>query len=210
LTDAVLERGDTLVIASHNPDKLREIGKLLAPYGLKIESAADLGLDEPQETGSTFEANAELKAATAAIASGLPALADDSGLAVDALAGEPGVRSARWAGPDRDFVRAMREVEKRLVACGATTPEMRRARFVAVVCLASPSGKVETFRGEVEGTIVWPPRGRGGFGYDPMFQPDGEERTFAEMSAAEKHALSHRARALAAFAAAKLGAGSER
>jgi len=208
LTDAVLERGDTLVIASHNPDKLREIGKLLAPYGLKIESAAELGLDEPQETGSTFEANAELKAVMAAIASGLPALADDSGLAVDALGGEPGVRSARWAGPDRDFVRAMREVEKRLVACGATTPEMRRARFVAVVCLASPSGKVETFRGEVAGTIVWPPRGRGGFGYDPMFQPDGEERTFAEMSTAEKHALSHRARALAAFAAAKLGAGS--
>ncbi len=140
----MLERGDTLVIATHNPDKLREIGKLLAPYGLKMKSAGELGLDEPEETGSTFEANAELKAATAAIATGLPALADDSGLVVDALGGEPGVRSARWAGPDRDFVRAMREVEKRLVACGATTPEKRRARFVAVVCLAAPSGKVET------------------------------------------------------------------
>jgi len=195
------------VIASHNPDKLREIAELIAPHGLKIQAAAELGLDEPEETGSTFEANAELKAVTAAIASGLHALADDSGLAVDALGGEPGVHSARFAGPERDFTRAMREVEKRLVACGATTPDRRRARFVAVVCLASPTGKVETFRGEVEGTLVWPPRGAGGFGYDPMFQPDGHERTFAEMSTAEKHALSHRARALAAFAAAKLAAG---
>jgi len=206
LTDVVLEQGDTLVIASHNPDKLREIAELIAPHGLKAETAAELGLDEPEETGSTFEANAELKALTAAIATGLPALADDSGLMVDALDGAPGVHSARFAGPDRDFTRAMREVEKRLVAAGATTPDKRRARFVAVVCLASPTGKAETFRGEVAGTLVWPPRGSGGFGYDPMFQPDGCERTFAEMSASEKHGLSHRARALAAFAAAKLAA----
>ncbi len=206
----MLERGDTLVIASHNAGKLREISELIAPYGLKTETAAEAGLDEPEETGSTFEANAELKAVAAAIASGLPALADDSGLAVDALDGEPGVHSARFAGPDRDFARAMREIEKRPVDAGATTPQTRRARFIAVVCLASPSGHAETFRGEVAGTLVWPPRGSGGFGYDPIFQPDGHQRTFAEMPPAEKHALSHRARALAAFAAAKLGAGPAR
>jgi XTP/dITP diphosphohydrolase len=206
LSGAVLKQGDTLVIASHNPDKVREIAGLLVPFGLKTRSAADLDLPEPEETGLTFEANARLKAVTAAIASGLPALADDSGLVVDALAGEPGVHSARWAGPDRDFVRVMRDLEKRLVACGATTPDKRRARFVAVVCLASPEGRAEVFRGEVEGTLVWPPRGAGGFGYDPMFQPRGHDRTFGEMSVAEKHALSHRARALAAFVKARLAA----
>ncbi len=194
------------MIASHNPDKLHEIAALIAPFGLRARSAADFGLVAPEETGSTFAANARLKAVAAAIASGLPALADDSGLVVAALDGEPGIHSARWAGPDRDFVHAMRAVERRLVAVGATTPDKRRARFVAVVCLASPEGGGETFRGEVDGILVWPPRGHGGFGYDPMFQPAGSERTFGEMSVAEKHAVSHRARALAAFAAAKLAA----
>lgn len=200
-----LKPGDTVVVASHNRDKLAEITDLLAPFNLAVRSAADLGLPEPEETGQTFEANAELKAIAAAIASGHPALADDSGLVIDALGGEPGVHSARLAGPERDFARAMRVVEERLVDCGATTPARRRARFVAVVCLASPEGVSETFRGEVAGTLVWPPRGEGGFGYDPMFQPDGHQRTFAEMALAEKHALSHRARALAAFAKARLG-----
>jgi XTP/dITP diphosphohydrolase len=206
----MLKRGDTLVVASHNQDKLREIAELLAPFGLAMRSAAELGLPEPEESGLTFEENARLKAVAAAIASGLPALADDSGLAVGALNGEPGVHSARWAGADRDFVRAMRAVERKLVAAGATTPDKRRARFVAVVCLASPEGRSETYRGEVEGTLIWPPRGANGFGYDPVFVPDGHDRTFGEMSAAEKHALSHRARALAAFADARLGPNARR
>ena len=192
-----------MVVASHNQDKLREIAELLAPFGLVMRSAAELGLPEPEETGLTFEENARLKAVAAAIASGLPALADDSGLAVGALNGEPGVHSARWAGADRDFVRAMRAVERKLVAAGATTPDKRRARFVAVVCFATPEGKSETFRGEVAGTLVWPPRGDNGFGYDPAFQPDGHDRTFGEMAPAEKHALSHRRRALEAFAHAR-------
>lgn len=201
----MLKRGDTLVIATHNPDKLREIAGLLAPFGLKTRSAAALGLPEPDETGATLAVNARLKAVAAAIASGWPALADDSGLVVAALGGEPGVHSARWAGADRDYTRAMRDLEKKLVACGATTPAKRRAGFISVVCLASPEGISQTFRGEVTGTLVWPPRGEGGFGYDPMFQPDGHDRTFGEMSVADKQALSHRARALAAFAGASLG-----
>ena len=201
----MLKRGETLVLASHNQDKLREITKLLAPFGLATRSAAELDLPEPEEPGATFEENAQLKAVAAAIASGLPALADDSGLAVDALNGEPGVHSARWAGADRDFVRAMRAVERKLTETGATTPDKRRARFVAVVCLASPEGRSETYRGEVEGRLIWPPRGTNGFGYDPIFMPDGHDRTFGEMTATEKHTLSHRARALAAFAGARLG-----
>ena len=204
MTATGLKRGDTLVVASHNPDKLREIAELLAPYGLAMRSAAELGLPEPEETGATFEDNARLKAVAAAIASGLPALADDSGLAVDALNGDPGVHSARWAGADRDFTHAMRAVERKLTAAGATTPDERRARFVAVVCFASPEGGSETYRGEVEGTLVWPPRGANGFGYDPVFMPDGHGRTFGEMTAVEKGTLSHRARGLAAFADARL------
>jgi XTP/dITP diphosphohydrolase len=186
---------------------------LLAPYGLVARSAGDLGLPEPEETGTTFEANAILKAVAAAKASGQVALADDSGLAVDALGGDPGVNSARWAGPDKDFAIAMRKVEDRLIVLGATTPAKRRARFVAVLCLAEPNDGSETFRGEVEGTLVWPPRGTNGFGYDPMFLPDGHDITFGEMNADAKHGwshgsdgtLSHRARAFAAFARARLG-----
>jgi XTP/dITP diphosphohydrolase len=206
-----LDKGDTLVVATHNKGKLREIEELVRPFGLKVTSAGALGLPEPEETGTTFESNAELKAVAAAKASGLPALADDSGLAVDALGGEPGIYSARWAGPDKDFARAMRLVEERLEIAGALTPAKRTARFVAALCLAFPEGATETWRGEVEGTLVWPPRGDQGFGYDPMFLPDGYDRTFGEMPADAKHGwdgsgegLSHRARAFAKFARARL------
>jgi XTP/dITP diphosphohydrolase len=202
-----LHRGDRLVVASHNPGKVKELAELIRPFGIMVVSANELSLIEPEETGATFEANAEMKARSAAEAAGLPALADDSGLCVDALGGEPGVLSARWAGPDRDFTRAMRNIEELLAASGATTPQQRRARFVAVLCLAWPDGASETWRGEVEGTMVWPPRGTQGFGYDPIFVPDGHDRSFGEMSAEEKHGwrppaepLSHRARAFAAFA----------
>jgi XTP/dITP diphosphohydrolase len=192
-----------IAVASHNPGKAREIVELLAPFGIAVKSAAELKLVEPEETGSTFAENAILKARAAAKTSGLVALADDSGLAVDALGGEPGVYSARWAGPEKDFSIAMRKVEERLKAIGATTPEKRRAHFVAVLAVAAPDGEVETFEGRVDGTLVWPPRGDHGFGYDPIFLPDGHSRTFGEMSAKEKHgwqpratqALSHRARA---------------
>ena len=202
--------GGRLVVATHNKGKLAEIGDLIAPFGLEAVSAGSLGLPEPEETGLTFEANAELKARAAAEASGLPALADDSGLAVTALGGDPGIYSARWAGADKDFGRAMRNVEEKLQAAGAVTPEARRAYFVAALCLAWPDGHVETFRGEVHGTLVWPPRGDRGFGYDPMFLPEGETRTFGEMPSEEKHGwgrgdgLSHRARAFALFARACL------
>lgn len=205
--------GSTLVVATHNPGKLAEIEAMVAPFGLAAVSAGALGLPEPEETGTTFEANAALKAHAAAQASGHIALADDSGLVVDALGGDPGVYSARWAGADKDFSRAMRNVEEGLQRAGATVPEKRTARFVAVLCLAAPDGREEFFRGEVEGTLVWPPRGGNGFGYDPMFLPEGESRTFGEMSSEEKHgwtagrtgALSHRARAFELFAKARLG-----
>jgi XTP/dITP diphosphohydrolase len=196
--------GERLVVASHNPGKVREIAELVRPFGLSVVTAGELGLDEPEETGATFEENATLKAVAAAGASGLPALADDSGLAVDALGGAPGIYSARWAGPDKDFTHAMRLVEDRLEALGATTPERRTARFVAVLCLAFPDGWSEVYRGEVEGTLVYPPRGAGGFGYDPMFVPEGCDRTFGELRAAAKAGISHRARAFARFAAARL------
>ncbi len=204
----MLKRGDTLVFATHNPDKVREVAELAAPLGIRVVSAGELGLPEPEETGATFEENAILKAVAAAKASGRAAVAEDSGLAVDALGGDPGIYSARWAGPNKDFAAAMRRVEDALAAAGATAPDQRTARFVAVMCLAAPDGAVETWRGEVEGRIVWPPRGGNGFGYDPMFVPSGEARTFGEMDAREKHALSHRARAFAAFARARLGASS--
>jgi XTP/dITP diphosphohydrolase len=203
-----------VVVASHNPGKVREIVDLLAPFGIPVTSAAELKLAEPEETGATFEENAVLKARTAAIASGLLALADDSGLAVDALGGGPGLYSARWAGPEKDFAAAMRNVEDRLQVEGATTPDRRRAHFISVLALAAADGECETFLGQVDGTLVWPPRGDQGFGYDPIFLPDGYSRTFGEMSAEEKHgwrpggasveekeALSHRARAFRAFAA---------
>jgi XTP/dITP diphosphohydrolase len=191
-----------LVIATHNPGKLAEMRGLLAPYGIEATSAGELGLGEPHETGMTFGENARIKAEAAAKATGLAAFADDSGLAIDALGGEPGIYSARWAGPDKDFNHAMNEVESRLRERGATTPQRRRAHFLCALCLAWPDRHVEEFEGCVEGTLVWPPRGEKGFGYDPIFLPDGHARTFGEMSSEEKHGLpprgkglSHRARA---------------
>jgi XTP/dITP diphosphohydrolase len=181
-----------LVIASHNPGKLREIAALLAPFGIDTVSAGALGLPEPEETGATFEANAELKAQASAQGSGLPALADDSGLVVPALGGAPGIYSARWAGPNKDFAAAMRRVEAELA--GATD---RRAHFVAVLSLAWPDGHVETFRGEAHGRLIFPPRGTLGFGYDPIFLPEGGALTYGEMAPEEKHRISHRAVAFA-------------
>ncbi|MGQ3673245.1 RdgB/HAM1 family non-canonical purine NTP pyrophosphatase [Xanthobacter sp. TB0136] len=191
-----------VVIATHNPGKLREMRDLLAPYGIDLVSAAELNLPEPEETENTFTGNARIKAEAAAKASGLPAFADDSGLAVDALGGAPGIFSARWAGPEKDFALAMEKVNNALAANGAVKAEDRVARFVSALCVAWPDGHVEEFLGEVVGQIIWPPRGEKGFGYDPVFQPEGHSRTFGEMSADEKHGLpplgeglSHRARA---------------
>jgi XTP/dITP diphosphohydrolase len=200
----LLKPGDTLVVATHNPGKLSEIEALVAPAGLNVVTAGSLGLPEPEETGRTFAENATLKAIAAAIASGHPALADDSGVCVDALSGDPGVYSARWAGPSKDFASAMQRVEDGLKAAGALAPEQRGAQFVAVLCLAWPSGATATFRGEVRGRMIWPPRGDNGFGYDPMFVPDGYDRTYAEMATEEKKTMSHRALAFAAFARARI------
>ncbi len=190
---------DRLVIASHNAGKVREIAELLAPFGVAVVSAAALGLPEPEETGTTFAENAELKARAAAQGSGLPALADDSGLAVHALGGEPGIHSARWAetGSGRDFGVAMEKVEAAL-----TGKADRSAQFACVLALAWPDGHVESFAGRVDGTLVWPPRGVRGFGYDPVFRPDGYDVTFGEMDPAKKHAISHRADAFAKLVAA--------
>jgi XTP/dITP diphosphohydrolase len=186
-----------LVLASHNPGKLAELEALLAPYGIAVTSSRELGLPEPPETGPTFADNARLKAHPAAQASRLPALADDSGLEVRALGGAPGVHSARWAGPERDFEKAMARVRDELTLKFAGFERAdRRAAFVAVLCLAWPDGHEELAEGRVEGTLVDPPRGRGGFGYDPMFAPEGLDRTFGEMTAGDKQRLSHRARAL--------------
>ncbi len=184
--------GNRLVIASHNAGKVREIGDLLRPLGLSVVSAGELGLEEPEETGSTFAANAELKARFVADASGLPALSDDSGLVVPALDGAPGIHSARWAGPKRDFGHAMEKVEEALEG-----KSDRSAYFVCALCLAFPKGQADVFEGRVDGSLVWPPRGDKGFGYDPVFRPDGHEITFGEMEPAAKHAMSHRARAFA-------------
>ena len=184
---------DRLVIASHNPGKLREIAELLAPYRITVSGAAALGLAEPEETGESFRENAELKARAAAEASGLPSLADDSGLAVAALAGAPGIFSARWAGPEKDFALAMARVERELRAAGATDPDRRAARFVCALALAWPDGHIECFEGRVDGSIVDRPRGTRGFGYDPIFLAEGERLTFGEMEPAEKHRISHRA-----------------
>ena len=180
--------GERLVIASHNPGKMLEIGDLLAPYGVDVVAAADLGLPEPEETGDTFAANAELKAVAAATAAGLPALADDSGLAVAALDGAPGVYSARWAGEERDFARAMARVEAALAG-----KDDRRAHFACVLVLAWPDGHCESFEGSVHGRLVWPPRGSNGFGYDPVFVAEGHDITFGEMEPRRKHTMSHRA-----------------
>ncbi len=198
------QRGDRLVVASHNAHKLAEIGEMVAPFGLSVVSAGELGIAEPEETGATFEENAGIKAAAVAAASGLPALADDSGLVVDGLGGAPGVFSARWAGPDKDFAHAMQKVTVRLDALHV--PEPRLAAFVAVLCLAFPDGEREYFAGEVTGRLVDPPRGEGGFGYDPMFVPDGYEQTFGELPPEVKAAISHRARAFARFADERLKA----
>ncbi len=200
----------TIVVASHNAGKIAEIADLIGPFGFSAKSAKDLAFVEPDETGTTFEENAAIKALASAKASGLPALSDDSGLVIDALDGAPGVYTANWAEREdgtRDFPWAMEKVEKALAERGATEPSQRTCRFVSVLCLAWPDGHTEFFRGEVEGTIAWPPRGSAGFGYDPVFQPEGHERTFGEMTADEKHgwkpgdaaALSHRARAFKIF-----------
>jgi XTP/dITP diphosphohydrolase len=188
-----------LVVASHNAGKVREIAALLAPLGVEAVSAASLGLPEPEETETTFAGNAALKARAAAEASGLPTLADDSGLEVFALGGDPGVYSARWAGPEKDFSAAMRRVRDALQAAKAGD---RGARFVCALALAEPGGAVEVFEGEARGLIVWPPRGDQGFGYDPMFEPEGYARTFGEMSHEEKLPLTHRARAFEKLLAA--------
>ena len=203
-----------LVIATHNRGKLAEMRGLLAPYGIDATSAGELGLQEPEELGMTFRENAHIKAEAAAKAAGLPAFADDSGLVVDTLDGAPGIHSARWAGPERDFRRAMQTIEEKLRERGATTPERRKAHFVSALCVAWPDGHVEEFEGRADGTLVWPPRGDQGFGYDPMFLPDGHTRTFGEMPSEEKHGLpprgrglSHRARAFLKLAEACLGQG---
>lgn len=201
----------TVIIATHNPGKLKEMRELLGPYGIATQSAGELGLPEPEETGTTFAENARIKALAAARASGTPAFADDSGLVVDALGGDPGIHSARWAGPDKDFRAAMNRIQTLLIQRGAKTPEQRRAHFIAALCLAWPDGYVESFEGRVDGVAVWPPRGDKGFGYDPLFRPDGFDVTFGQMSAEEKHGLpprgrglSHRARAFMLLAEACL------
>lgn len=199
-----------IVAATHNSGKLRELRELLAPYGVEAVGAAELKLGEPDETGLTFRDNAVLKAAAAARASCEPALADDSGLCVEALGGAPGIYSARWAGGGKDFPAAMSRIEEELRAAGAARPW--RAHFVSALALTWPDGPTDTFEGRVDGDLVFPPRGTAGFGYDPIFRPEGHARTFGEMSAEEKHgvptdgslALSHRARAFQRLAAACL------
>jgi XTP/dITP diphosphohydrolase len=202
-----------IVIATHNPGKLAEMRELLAPYGIDAVSAGELNLPEPEETGTTFAANACIKAQAAARAAGLPAFADDSGLAVDALGGEPGIYSARWAGPEKDFAAAMARIDALLRERNATMPQQRTAHFVSALCVAWPDNHLEDFEARVDGTLVWPPRGTQGFGYDPMFLPDGHSRTFGEMDSIEKHGLpprgkglSHRARAFVKLAEACLRA----
>lgn len=207
--------GDRLLIASHNSGKIDEFRTLMEPLGMPVTSSADLELDVPEETGTSFEENALIKARAAHAATGLASLSDDSGLCVQALNGDPGVYTADWAGPERDFAMAMRTVEEKLQAAGATQPSQRKAVFVSVLALIRTDGSQELFRGEVEGTLVWPPRGDAGFGYDPMFMPEGFDITFGEMSADEKHGwspgqatgLSHRARAFERFFNAIVTAG---
>jgi XTP/dITP diphosphohydrolase len=201
-----LRDGDRLVLATHNAGKLREFRELFEPYGLELVSAGDLDLPEPEETGTTFAENARLKAHAAAQASGMLALSDDSGLCVDALNGDPGVYTADWAGVPRDFGHAMKRVEDALQAANATSPSQRRASFNATMCLAHPDGRDALFVGKCDGTLVWPPRGELGHGYDPVFMPNGYDITFGQMPPEMKHSwspgqegLSHRARAFAKF-----------
>jgi XTP/dITP diphosphohydrolase len=203
-----LRRGERLLIATHNAGKLSEFRELFAPLGLALVSAAELGLPEPDETGTTFAENARLKAHAAATAAGMIALADDSGLCVDAIGGQPGVYTANWAQTPtgRDYRHGMRRVEDALQAAGATTPAQRRGSFRATLCLAAPDGRDDLYEGRVDGTLVWPARGELGFGFDPVFMPDGFDITFGEMPSSAKHSwapgqvgLSHRARAFAKF-----------
>ena len=205
---ARLKRGERLLIATHNAGKLAEFRELFSPLGIVLISAKDLGLPEPEETGTTFVENARLKAHAAATAADMIALADDSGLCVDALGGEPGVYTANWAATPngRDYQMAMRRVEDRLQAIGANSPGLRKGSFNATLCLAAPDGRDDLYVGRVTGTMVWPPRGDKGFGFDPMFMPDGFDITFGEMPSSDKHSwapgqvgLSHRARAFAKF-----------
>jgi len=196
-----------LVEMRHNPGKLVEMRELLGPHGVEAVSAGEVGLGEPDETGDTFRANARIKAIAAAKAAQLPAFADDSGLVVDALDGAPGIFSARWAGPSKDFMVAMTRIERLLQERGATSPAQRKAHFVSALCVAWPDDYLEEVEARADGTLVWPPRGTSGFGYDPMFQPDGHTRSFGEMTGIEKHGLpplglglSHRARAFVKLA----------
>ena len=200
MTRRLLEK--RLVVASHNPGKVTEIADLIAPFDIEAVAAGTLGLAEPEETEATFIGNALLKAHAAAKASGLPALSDDSGLCVDALGGEPSIYSARWAGPRKDFRLAMQKVHERL---GESGSQDRTAHFVCALALAWPDGHAESFEGRVTGQLVWPPRGTLGFGYDPIFVPEGHTITFGEMRPKQKHAMSHRARAFAKFVEACLG-----
>jgi XTP/dITP diphosphohydrolase len=195
-----LKPGDKLVLASHNKGKLNELADLLRPYQIEIVSAGELGLPEPEETAPDFAGNARIKALAAATATGMAAFSDDSGFCVAALAGQPGVFSARWAGPEKNFAHAMELVNERV---GASTE--RRAWFVAALCLAWPDGHTETYIGRVDGSMTWPPRGDKGFGYDPMFIPEGDTATFGEMEPDAKHAVSHRARAFAQVMASCFG-----
>lgn len=196
-----------LVIATHNPGKLAEMRELLTPYGIDAVSAADLKIAEPDETGKTFQANARIKAVAAANATQLPSFADDSGLVIDALDGAPGIYSARWAGDTKDFNGAMARIERLLQERGAKEPAQRKAHFVSALCVAWPDGHLEDVEARADGTLVWPPRGTAGFGYDPAFLPDGYTRTFGEMTSIEKHGLpplglglSHRAKAFVKLA----------
>lgn len=209
--------GERIVLATHNDGKLREFRDLIGPLGIEVVSAGELGLPEPEENGTTFEENAATKADAASMATGFIALSDDSGLVVDALDGDPGVYTADWAETEdgtRDFGMAMKKVEDALQAKGVSDPKERTGRFVSVLCMRWPDGHREFFRGEADGQLIWPPRGTSGFGYDPVFVPDGFDTTFGEMTAEQKHgwkpgdetALSHRARAFKLFAEACLGA----
>jgi XTP/dITP diphosphohydrolase len=200
-----LTRGETLVVASHNAGKVREINDLIRPFGLDAVSAGSLGLPEPEETEMTFIGNARLKAVAAARASKLPALADDSGMEVAVLGGAPGIYSARWAGPSKDFAVAMEKVAREVTARHGWSAPGPVANFTCALAIAWPDDHVATFEGKVVGRLVWPPRGSHGFGYDPMFLPDGEDLTYGEMEPALKHADSHRARAFRQFVAACLG-----
>ncbi|MBS0988765.1 RdgB/HAM1 family non-canonical purine NTP pyrophosphatase [Acetobacter okinawensis] len=193
MTHPTLHSGDRLVLATHNAGKLAEFSTLMAEFGVTVLSAGELNLPEPEETATTFAGNAAIKALAAAKAANLPALADDSGLCVSALGGAPGIYSARWAGPNKDFAAAMARIEEGI------GQDEREAWFVCVLCLAYPDGRTLSFEGRIDGQIVWPPRGDNGHGYDPIFAPENETRSFAEMTDAEKNAISHRARAFAAF-----------